>query len=123
MSAGTGTARDVGSVYAGVRLIASVLLSTIGSVAMWSIAVALPAVEAEFGADRAAVTGLYSSRLISVSAFLYRGHAAASPGRAAAGTRSNSNSIFSVSRGRSRGARMAARRQFLTVRDPLRGVK
>jgi len=38
------------------RLIAAVLLSMIGGVGMWSVVVALPSVQAEFGVDRAAAS-------------------------------------------------------------------
>src|SRR3954469_21508786 len=64
MSAGTGTVHDVESAYAWMRLLASVLLSTIGGVAMWSIAVVLPAVEAEFGVDRAAASLPYTAVML-----------------------------------------------------------
>ena len=40
------------SPYAWMRLGAAVLVSTIGSVGMWSFVVALPAAQAEFGVDR-----------------------------------------------------------------------
>ncbi len=43
----------VESTYAWLRLCACVALGTIGGVGIWSIAVALPAVQAEFGAGRA----------------------------------------------------------------------
>lgn len=43
----------VDSRYAWMRLGAAVLLSTIGGVGLWSIVVALPAVQAEFGTARA----------------------------------------------------------------------
>ncbi|MFC7475936.1 MFS transporter [Dankookia sp. GCM10030260] len=43
----------VDSRYAWMRLAASVLLSTLGGVGLWSIVVALPAVQAEFGTARA----------------------------------------------------------------------
>ena len=46
--AGTG----VDSSYAWMRLTAAVVLGTIGSVGMWSVPVALPAVQAEFGVAR-----------------------------------------------------------------------
>lgn len=46
----------VESPYAWFRLAACVALGTIGGVGIWSIAVALPAVQAEFGADRAGAT-------------------------------------------------------------------
>ena len=41
------------SAYAWVRLGLCVVLATIGSVGMWSVVVALPAVQAEFGVTRA----------------------------------------------------------------------
>ena len=44
--------RLVDSPYAWVRLGISLLLSTIGGVGMWSVVVALPAVQAEFGVAR-----------------------------------------------------------------------
>src|SRR5579862_4616170 len=47
--AGTG----VDSTYAWLRLTAAVALATIGSVGMWSVPVALPAVQADFGVARA----------------------------------------------------------------------
>ena len=39
--------------YAWMRLVAALLLSTIGTVGMWSVVVALPPVQAEFGVARA----------------------------------------------------------------------
>jgi MFS family permease len=44
--------REVDSGYAWFRLGISVLLSTLGGVGMWSVVVALPSVQAEFGAAR-----------------------------------------------------------------------
>src|SRR5437588_2426168 len=41
------------SAYAWLRLAVTLLLSTIGGVGMWSVVVALPAVQAEFGVARA----------------------------------------------------------------------
>jgi len=46
-----GSATD--SPYAWLRLAAAVLIGTIGCISMWSAVVALPAVQAEFGTDRA----------------------------------------------------------------------
>ena len=43
----------VDSFYAWLRLVVSVMLSTLGGVGMWSVVVALPAVQAEFGVARA----------------------------------------------------------------------
>jgi MFS family permease len=48
-TAGTG----VDSTYAWLRLTAAVVLGTVGSVGMWSVPVALPAVQAEFAVARA----------------------------------------------------------------------
>jgi len=50
---GAAAAGGVDSPYAYLRLAVSVLLSTIGGVGMWSIAVVLPSVQADFGIDRA----------------------------------------------------------------------
>ena len=44
------------SAYAWWRLLVAVLLSTVGGVGMWSVVVALPAVQSEFGAARAGAT-------------------------------------------------------------------
>jgi MFS family permease len=44
---------QVESAYAWVRLIASLLIGSVGSVGMWSVVVALPAVQAEFNVARA----------------------------------------------------------------------
>ena len=51
----TGTRDQRGGVesgYAWLRLAVALLLATIGCVGMWSVVVALPAVQAEFGVDR-----------------------------------------------------------------------
>ncbi|MDR3529419.1 MAG: MFS transporter [Rhodopila sp.] len=50
------TRREIDSPYAWFRLAVSVLLSAIGGVGMWSVVVALPAVQAEFGAERGAAS-------------------------------------------------------------------
>src|SRR5712692_9527922 len=44
---------DVESPFAWFRLVAAVVLGTIGTVGMWSVPVVLPAVQAEFGVARA----------------------------------------------------------------------
>jgi MFS family permease len=44
---------QVESAYAWVRLIASLLIGSVGSVGMWSVVVALPAVQADFNVARA----------------------------------------------------------------------
>jgi MFS family permease len=48
--------REIDSPYAWFRLAVSVLLSAIGGVGMWSVVVALPAVQAEFDAERGAAS-------------------------------------------------------------------
>ncbi len=48
--------REIDSGYAWFRLGVSVLLSALGGVGMWSVVVSLPAVQAEFGADRGAAS-------------------------------------------------------------------
>ena len=52
------------SPYAWVRLSVSLALSTIGGVGMWSVVVALPAVQAEFGAARGAASFPYTLTMI-----------------------------------------------------------
>jgi MFS family permease len=47
------TRREIDSPYAWFRLAVSMILSTIGGVGMWSVVVALPAVQAEFSVARA----------------------------------------------------------------------
>jgi len=48
-STGRRAVGEVDSVYAWLRLLAGVLTSTIGGVGMWSIAVVLPTLQADFG--------------------------------------------------------------------------
>jgi MFS family permease len=52
------------SAYAWVRLVVSLLLSTIGGVGMWSVVVALPAVQQEFGVARADASLPYTLTMI-----------------------------------------------------------
>ena len=47
---------EVESTSAWLRLLVTLALSTIGGVGMWSVVVALPAVQAEFGVARAAAS-------------------------------------------------------------------
>src|SRR5947207_15798432 len=51
--------------YAWIRLFAALLLSGIGGVGMWSVIVALPAVQAEFGVARSAASLPYTVTMIS----------------------------------------------------------
>ncbi len=52
-SPGGDAAADIESPYAWLRLATCMLLSTIGGVGMWSVVVALPAIQTDFGIDRA----------------------------------------------------------------------
>jgi len=49
---GGDAASDIESPYAWLRLATALLLATIGGVGMWSVVVALPAIQADFGIDR-----------------------------------------------------------------------
>ena len=53
------------SAYAWNRLLAALLLSGIGGIGMWSVIVVLPAIQAEFGAARSAVSLAYTVTMIS----------------------------------------------------------
>jgi MFS family permease len=50
--------------YSWIRLAASIILSTLGCVGMWSLVVALPAVQADFDAPRAEATLPYTLAII-----------------------------------------------------------
>jgi MFS family permease len=52
------------SLYAWMRLFAALVLSAIGGVGMWSVIVALPAVQAEFGVARSAASLPYTMTMI-----------------------------------------------------------
>src|SRR5262245_11502056 len=52
-------------VYAWARLAAALMVSAIGGVGMWSVIVALPAVQAEFGVARSAASLPYTVTMIS----------------------------------------------------------
>ncbi|MCZ7566280.1 MAG: MFS transporter [Burkholderiales bacterium] len=55
---------SVESTYAWTRLAASLVLSTIGGVGMWSVVVVLPAVQAEFGVARAGASLPYTLTMV-----------------------------------------------------------
>ena len=61
ISARPSAAGEVDSAYAWWRLLASVLISTIGGVGMWSIAVVLPTLQADFGVSRGDVSLAYTA--------------------------------------------------------------
>lgn len=54
----------VESPYAWARLVASLLVATIGGVGMWSVVVVLPHVQADFGIDRAGASIPYTATMI-----------------------------------------------------------
>jgi MFS family permease len=51
-----------------LRLVVAVALSTIGGVGMWSVVVVLPAMQAEFGVDRAAASIPYTLTMLGFAA-------------------------------------------------------
>jgi len=51
-----------------VRLAACMALSTLGGVGLWSVVVVLPAVQAEFGADRGSASLAYTATMIGFAA-------------------------------------------------------
>jgi hypothetical protein len=63
-STGRRAVGEVDSVYAWLRLLAGVLTSTIGGVGMWSIAVVLPTLQADFGVTRADVSLAYTAVML-----------------------------------------------------------
>jgi MFS family permease len=66
LTATTATAdpSEIESAYAWVRLLASLAISTIGGVALWSTAVVLPLIQTEFGLDRAAASLPYTAVML-----------------------------------------------------------
>lgn len=58
----------IDSAYAWMRLGISMLLSTIGGAGMWAVVVVLPAVQAEFGVDRAAASMPYTATMVGFAA-------------------------------------------------------
>ena len=52
------------SAYAWRRLAVSLVLSTVGGIGLWSVVVALPAIEAEFGVDRGSASLPYMATMI-----------------------------------------------------------
>ena len=58
---------EVDSPYAWFRLGVSVLICTIGGVAMWSVVVALPAVQAEFGVARGSASLPYTLAMLGTA--------------------------------------------------------
>lgn len=58
------SAVGIDSVYAWRRLAASVMLSTLGGIGMWALAVAMPAVQADLGVSRADISFAYSLNML-----------------------------------------------------------
>ena len=56
------------SATAWLRLGVAVVLSTIGGVGMWSVVVALPAIQADFGVDRADASLPYTLTMLGFAA-------------------------------------------------------
>lgn len=61
-------ADDVDSRYAWIRLAASVAITTIGGIGLWSVVVVLPTVEAAFGVDRADASLPYTVLMVGFAA-------------------------------------------------------
>lgn len=61
---GKATMEEAESTYAWVRLFVALAIGTIGSVGMWSVVVALPAVQAEFAVARAAASLPFTCTMI-----------------------------------------------------------
>jgi MFS family permease len=64
IAAGTASSDGPESTYAWTRLAVALVLSAIGGVGMWSVIVALPAVQAEFGVARSAAALPYTMTMI-----------------------------------------------------------
>ena len=64
MLSGRGTDGDIDGAYAWTRLAIGALLGTIGGVGMWAVIVVLPAVQAEFGVDRADASLPYTATMV-----------------------------------------------------------
>ena len=50
--------------YSWLRLVVTIALSTLGCVGLWSLVVALPAVQADFGVHRAGASLPYTAAMI-----------------------------------------------------------
>jgi MFS family permease len=67
-SSSAATTGEPESAYAWLRLLACVLIGTVGSVGMWSVVVALPAFQADFGVTRADASLPYTMAMIGFAA-------------------------------------------------------
>jgi len=68
ISANPANSPGIDSGYAWMRLAISVLLATIGCVGSWAVVVVLPAVQAEFGIDRAAASMPFTATMVGFAA-------------------------------------------------------
>ncbi len=64
LNSSTASAAATDSTTAWLRLAVAVVLSTIGGVGMWSVVVVLPAIQADFGVDRAAASLPYTLTML-----------------------------------------------------------
>ncbi|MEQ1616598.1 MAG: MFS transporter [Hyphomicrobiaceae bacterium] len=59
---------DIDGPYAWRRLLVSLLLSTIGGIGLWSVVVALPTIQAEFGVQRGGASLPYTMTMLGIAA-------------------------------------------------------
>jgi MFS family permease len=63
----TAARQDIDGSYAWRRLLVSLLLSTIGGIGLWSVVVALPTVQAEFGVQRGTASLPYTMTMLGIA--------------------------------------------------------
>ncbi|MEP9386404.1 MFS transporter [Mesorhizobium sp. KR9-304] len=68
MFSGRGADADIDGAYAWTRLAIGTVLATVGGVGMWAVIVVLPAVQAEFGVDRADASLPYTATMMGFAA-------------------------------------------------------
>jgi len=68
---GTRKTGEAESAYAWVRLFAALAIGTVGSVGMWSVVVALPAVQAEFSVARADASLPFTFAMLGFGVFAF----------------------------------------------------
>lgn len=64
ISGNAASSPGIDSFYAWMRLAISVLMATIGGAGLWAVVVVLPAVQAEFGVDRATASMPYTATMV-----------------------------------------------------------
>lgn len=64
ISGNAASSLGIDSFYAWMRLAISVLMATIGGAGLWAVVVVLPAVQAEFGVDRATASMPYTATMV-----------------------------------------------------------